>query len=311
MIFIFLDGVGIGDAQSYNPFFRQDFKVLRLVEGNLILTDGTSIKPIDAQLGVAGMPMSASGQTTLFTGINIPKLCNEHKFSFPNSLMRKYIKMHNIFGQLRTLGYSSHFINAYPLHDEIFSNKHITILDNGEFQFSDQVNSALQRMISVTSCMMICNGYRPYNETHLRNETAIYQDYTNLSLIERGLDVPQFSPEKAAAILYRASHSHHLTLYEYFQTDGHGHQCDMDSSLELIGQLDTFLNTLLQLADPAKDTIVLTSDHGNLEDLRNRYHTSNPVPLLAWGAQGDFLRSRIQSIADVTPAIVEFMKTFY
>jgi bisphosphoglycerate-independent phosphoglycerate mutase (AlkP superfamily) len=48
---------------------------------------------------------------------------------------------------------------------------------------------------------------------------------------------------------------------------------------------------------------VLTSDHGNMEDLSTGSHTRNPVPLLARGPQARRFAAA-ESIADVTPAIL-------
>ncbi len=58
--------------------------------------------------------------------------------------------------------------------------------------------------------------------------------------------------------------------------------------------------------DKKNDTLILTSDHGNLEDFYLRGHSRNPVPFLAWGRHGARLRQKIKcSITDVSPAILE------
>jgi len=54
------------------------------------------------------------------------------------------------------------------------------------------------------------------------------------------------------------------------------------------------------------DTFVLTSDHGNLEDLRIKTHTRNPVPLLVKGEVEYF--KDVESILDVTPSIVNHLQ---
>ena len=60
--------------------------------------------------------------------------------------------------------------------------------------------------------------------------------------------------------------------------------------------------------DGKSDTLVLTSDHGNLEDFHLRGHSRNPVPLLAWGRHGARLRERIDSLSDVAPAILDLFQ---
>jgi len=64
--------------------------------------------------------------------------------------------------------------------------------------------------------------------------------------------------------------------------------------------LDDFLAALL--GELLEDTlVVLTSDHGNLEDATTRRHTLNPVPLMAWGKDAEsFLQgmSRLDKVAE-------------
>jgi len=62
---------------------------------------------------------------------------------------------------------------------------------------------------------------------------------------------------------------------------------------------------LLQHLDLNETTVVLTSDHGNIEDLSVRNHTLNQVPTLIWGKERDFFASRIKSLTDITPLIVK------
>ena len=49
----------------------------------------------------------------------------------------------------------------------------------------------------------------------------------------------------------------------------------------LLETLDTVFGSLLSTWDYENGLILLTSDHGNLEDLSTRRHTRNDVPLLA------------------------------
>ena len=56
-----------------------------------------------------------------------------------------------------------------------------------------------------------------------------------------------------------------------------------------------------------RTTVILTSDHGNIEDLSIRNHTLNQVPTLAWGAGREHVRARVRSLADITPVIIELL----
>lgn len=101
LLLFFLDGVGIGEASDHNPFFEAKARFLPFFNGGNVLPDNTPVKPIDPLLGVEGTPQSATGQTSLYTGINIPALLGEHKGSYPNKTMRKVIKENNILHRLQ------------------------------------------------------------------------------------------------------------------------------------------------------------------------------------------------------------------
>ncbi len=58
-------------------------------------------------------------------------------------------------------------------------------------------------------------------------------------------------------------------------------------------------------ATTTADTLFLvTSDHGNLEDLAVATHTRNPVPLLAWGTAARSFIDGVTALDEVAPAIL-------
>ena len=306
LIFIFLDGVGIGLSAKNNPFFVAGADYLCFHENGLVLPDGTPIKAIDARLGVEGMPMSATGQTTLFTGINIPRIFNQHKDSYPDRLMRKIIKESNMFTRLKKNRLNVRFLNAYPECAHLFTPEHARILDDGEFQFSAAFKFHSRNSLSVTTCMLLSSFTIPFGEKDILREKALYHDYSNQSLLDRGLNLPVFSPEKAAEVAFNTSQDYDLILYEFFQTDMYGHGFELDQCLELIHNLNRFVKKLISYLDKEKNTLLITSDHGNLEDMLTPLHTLNPVPLLTWGHRSQELRKNIKNLTDVTPAVINF-----
>lgn len=72
----------------------------------------------------------------------------------------------------------------------------------------------------------------------------------------------------------------------------------------VLRRLDEFLMGIIKKIKPS-DTLVITSDHGNLEDLTTKTHTRNPVPLFVKGNTEPF--KNVKSITDVTPAILEVL----
>jgi hypothetical protein len=305
VIFIFVDGCGVGPADAGNPFSLANSLNLPFWWGAMALNDGTPIKAIDATLGIPGAPQSASGQTALFCGAEAAEIANRHRNGYPDRVMRRIIVKKNLLSLLAAKGASARYLNAYPLHDELFTARHVRIEPDGRLWFSPVFPERFKRMISVTSCMLLASGQRPFGEEDIRAGAALYQDYSNRQLIEQGLALPEFSPEQAARVLHGASRRFDFTLYEYFQTDLYAHRRPLEECIALIRGLDVLVGALLALLDPALDTFVLTSDHGNLEDYPLHGHSRNPVPLIAWGRHGGFLRGKIKSLSDVAPAIIE------
>jgi 2,3-bisphosphoglycerate-independent phosphoglycerate mutase len=142
------------------------------------------------------------------------------------------------------------------------------------------------------------------NVEDLRNDNAVFMDFTNRILIERGEDVVERSEEEAAAVLSKIVAQNRFTLYEYFITDKVGHAQDMKLARSVLTSLALFMRETLIRLDLERTTVILTSDHGNIEDLSSRNHTLHAVPTIVWGAQREQTATRIRNLADITPAIV-------
>ncbi len=101
-----------------------------------------------------------------------------------------------------------------------------------------------------------------------------------------------------------------LAFFEYWLTDYAGHEQNMDQAINLLESFDQVLGGLLATWDDAAGLVLLTSDHGNLEDLSTRRHTANPVPGLLIGAPE--LRQRfaegMHDLTDITPRIMKMIE---
>ena len=118
VLLIFVDGLGIGKRGPHNPLDRlsveeaEPIAIFRDEEPRL--SHGGVLVRTDACLGVEGRPQSASGQTTILTGVNAPAALGCHKQGFPNEALRTIIREHSIFLQLRRAGIEPNaFANAY------------------------------------------------------------------------------------------------------------------------------------------------------------------------------------------------------
>jgi hypothetical protein len=305
VIFLFIDGTGVGRADAGNPFFQAESLFLPFWQGAMTLRDNTPLTAIDATLGIPGIPQSASGQTALFCGARTRELANRHHNGYPDQHLRKIILKNNLLLSLKKNKVHARFLNAYPVYHDFFSARHIKINKDGRFWFSETFPDRFKKMISVTSCMLLATGAMPFTEKDILAKRALYQDYSNRQLISQGLELPEYSPVQAAEIIANTAKDYDFMLYEYFQTDIYAHRRSFADCIDLIRDLDNLLANLLARLDEKQDTLILTSDHGNLEDYHQRGHSRNPVPFLAWGKHGDKLRKQVKSLSDITPAILD------
>jgi hypothetical protein len=286
VLLFFIDGLGIGTRGAHNPFDGlSDAAPLAIFQNELpeLPFDGV-LATTDATLGVGGRPQSASGQTTILTGINAAAAIGSHKQGFPNRALLDIIREHSIFLQLKRNGVDSiTFANTYT--EQFFQRR--------------------PRWISATTAAVEAGDLRFNVVDDLRAGRAVFHDFTNALLIERGEVVKPRTPEEAGEVLATIAAAHNFTLYEYFITDKVGHAQDYDGARQVITLLAKFILSVLAKIDLQSTTLILTSDHGNIEDLSARNHTLNPVPTIVWGKDRQSIASRIKTLADITPAIVD------
>jgi 2,3-bisphosphoglycerate-independent phosphoglycerate mutase len=286
LLLFFIDGLGIGTRGPHNPFdgLVEAAPLAVFQDEPAEIPFAGILVPTDACLGVPGRPQSASGQTTILTGINAAAAIGAHKQGFPNQPLLDIIREHSIFLQLKKRGVDS-----------------ITFANTYTQQFFDR----RPRWTSATTAAVEAAGLRFNVVEDLKARRAVFHDFTNILLRERGETVSLRSPEEAASVLAEVVASHRFTLYEYFITDKIGHAQDYEAAQKTIPMLAKLIRSLLAKLDLEHTTVIMTSDHGNLEDLSVRNHTLNPVPTIAWGRHRASIAARIRSLTDITPAIVD------
>ena len=162
--------------------------------------------------------------------------------------------------------------------------------------------------LSVTTVATLVSGLSFFNTDDLRNEKSVYQDIIGDALREKVQDAPHFTPEKAGEIIGRQSQRYHFSLFEYFQTDKAGHSQDLKHARNILDRLERFLGAVLENVNLDNTLVILSSDHGNIEDLSFRGHTKNPAMTLLFGAGATEMSTRLFSILDIYPAITAFFE---
>jgi hypothetical protein len=297
VLFVFVDGVGIGpDDPDRNPFVRAWARGLvptlqRLVGGTpptlsnpQVQGLGGSAFPLDANLGVDGMPQSGTGQAALLTGVNAAKEYGRHFGPWTPVALRPLVQERSLLRRAQEAGHRVAFANAYPrgwstsrrsrriagpplaAQGANLLNRHEEALERGDAVASEIVNEGWRRHLGHTS-------------------------------------LPVVTPTEAGANLARIANSADLTLYAHYSTDTVGHRGTMDDAVEALVSLDGFIAGILsELPDGV--SMVLTSDHGNLEDTSGG-HTRNPALAITTGPAAGSWAGSLQAITDVTPAILE------
>ncbi|MDP4182394.1 MAG: alkaline phosphatase family protein [Bacillota bacterium] len=284
MIFIFIDGFGIGeDDSSKNPLKSEKARNIQYILNNF------SVIPTDACLGVSGLPQSATGQTAIFTGENASKVLGRHLSGQPTVTLKKMISRSNIFSELKKRGLNVTNSNVY--REEYLKMMH-------------DPKDRLHRP-SVTSVMTYSSGAQFRTTEDYNKGNGIYHDISGDILIKSGYDVELLTPEQAADRLYNISRHYDFTLYEHFMTDLIGHSADIKEAESVVEKLDAFLGSLLKLLNIEEDVLIITSDHGNIEDMSVKTHTYNNVPTIIIGKIPEGIKTQLKSLTDIMPFILE------
>jgi 2,3-bisphosphoglycerate-independent phosphoglycerate mutase len=269
VIFVFLDGLGLGPADDTNPLWLAPMPNLRrllggpLVAGTKVDRPGLLFKGIDALLGVQGVPQSATGQTALFTGVNAAQLVGQHLGAYPTGPLIEVINQHNILKRASERGYRATFANAYtPQYFQLVKER--------------------KRRHSATTLSVLAAGLPFRTLEDLKRGEAVYWDITNFYLAEH-LQAPMLiiEPEIAGQRLARLSRNHDLVLYESFLPDAVGHRKDRETAMEILDMLDRFFAGLLEEVEPTV-TVVMAATTVTWRNCRWGFTAQIPCPSWPW-----------------------------
>jgi len=285
-LLFFVDGIGVGlDDSDVNPLATGEFPPFHLTRsaqpkssvGAPALAYG-----LDACLGVAGLPQSATGQTAILTGVNAPEVMGRHISGFPGPTLRALLERHSVLKQVRESGRTASFLNAFGP------------------RFFEMPETA--RRLSATSLATLASGapFRTWND--LLEGRAVVHDLTHWSMRARGFHLPERAPEEAGAIIAREASTLDFALFEYFETDRAGHDQDRGRAIRCLADLTLALETVLANTDLARSVVVVASDHGNLEDLSIKTHTRNPAFFAVWGNVAGLPRP--ERLTDLVPFLL-------
>lgn len=296
VLFLFLDGVGIGAADgSRNPFLRARLPVLSGLLGGMLPTldrpdpdtPRARVLPLDARLGVEGLPRSGTGHAALLTGADAPAIFGRHFGPWVPSTLRPLVEEQSLLRKARDRGARVAFANASPR------------------RFLD---APLRRWAGPPLAARGA-GLLDRHEEALVAGDAVASEIVNTGWRERlGLrTAPDLGPRDAGAVLARIVDAHDLTLFAHYDTDLVGHRGGMEGAIAALERVDAFLGGIVD--GVARETLlVVASDHGNLEEVGGG-HTLNPAfgMVAVLGGRGPLPRcDRISTIRDIPGAVLEW-----
>lgn len=302
IFYVFIDGIGFGENDpEKNPFSRY-------AKGIFLPLGGKSLPPdcpprlrelvylkTDASMGIKGLPQSATGQTSLWTGINACRVLNRHMSGFPTFTLKRIIAKYSIVKVLEERGFKADLLNCYTPG------------------FAEHVKKN-PRQVSASTLIQMAGNKSLKGMDDLRAGKGLYMDISREFLRKFGRDyidkgdpiLEKQDPYKTGKEIIPAVRADHtLCIYEYFLTDKVGHKMSWTGAERCIEDLEEFLLGVLEAMDPEEDQLILTSDHGNLEDLSVDIHTLNPVPTILYGRYTEQMKDKILQLKDIPHAIYD------
>jgi 2,3-bisphosphoglycerate-independent phosphoglycerate mutase len=288
LLFLFLDGVGLGAKVDTNPFAVAKTPFLEsLLGGKLtrglepITTPEIVFRHLDAKLGFAGLPQSATGQTTLLTGKNGAEIMQGHYGPYPGPTLKQELDKGTLFSEIAGQNKPVTLTNLYP-------PGYFRAIETKQQKYNVPVYAAKQAGLE----LLRIDDYRAGN--------AISVDMTGEYLHRHDATLEPLSTLEMGKRLATIAGQHDFTFFDLWLTDQAGHRWSMSDCVTLVETLDAFVRGVVE--NLAAVTLVVTSDHGNLEDKAVKTHTLADVPLIAVGAEAKlFLEA--ESLLDVAPTI--------
>jgi hypothetical protein len=163
--------------------------------------DGLVLRAVDACLGIPGLPQSATGQTSLFTGVNAAALLGEHVTAHPTTRLRQVIAEHSLLKSAAEAGRSVFFANA---HSE---------------QFWQMIREGKRRLAASTLTAMAAGLQIPTLDDLARGRALLWDITHEIATTHLGYQLPLLEAGKAGARLAHLAAEFDLLLFESFLPD--------------------------------------------------------------------------------------------
>ena len=220
----------------------------------------------------------------------MPQLVGEHWGPRPNPPVADLIRRESVFAKLKARGLEAALLNAYP-------QRYFDAIRSGRRLHSAIPLAVAAADIPLLTTADLCAGRA------LSADLTGARWRTDLGISE----APLYTLRQAGQKLAELAQGRAFSFFEYWLSDYVGHRGTLAEARSLLAELDALLGGLLEAWDDEAGLIVITSDHGNLEDLSHRHHTLNRVPTLVIGAaRAAFVRG-LSDLTHLAPACLRFL----
>jgi 2,3-bisphosphoglycerate-independent phosphoglycerate mutase len=268
---LMLDGVGIANFHDQHPFQNQDIPTLTKLGISSVkhVTETEFVShPIDATLGVEGLPQSGTGQTTLLTGVNAAKVMDRHYGPWPGPSLKPLLEQ-SLPVQLSKAGLTVRLANHYPQ------------------RYLEAIESGKRKLNAIAFAMTLAGAKLEYGIPPMLTNP---DDPDSTSLEQVKTWGQEFMGSTA-----------NLTIFDAWWSDHLGHHGTLLEAQDHVRRLEVFVTSALE-ARENNTLFMVTSDHGNFEDIGIKTHTFAPVPLVAFGA-GALGFKDVTDLTGVAPAL--------
>lgn len=296
VLIFFMDGVGLGDDDPLiNPFVSAVMPNLAGLLGRAdwylqgrgrVESARATLVPVDATLGLPGRPQSATGQAAILTGRNVPKLVGEHYGPKPNPAVAAVIEAGTLFHEVAQAGGRAALLTPYP-------EGYFAAVDSGK------------RLYSAVPLAVTSAGWPLFSDVELRDGRAVSPGFTGRAWRELlGYDdIPLLSLAEAGRRIAALAAEYDFSFFEHWPSDRLGHRGTLAEAVAHLEMIDAVLGGLLAAWDVERGLLIITSDHGNIEEKDHRQHTRNPVPAILVGRGQAQAARQIDNLTDIARVV--------
>ena len=139
----------------------------------------------------------------------------------------------------------------------------------------------------------------------LRNGRSVSPDFTAQGWHDHlgYTDIPLLTLPQAGQHIAHIARDYHFSFFEHWPTDMRGHRGSLAEAVAHLESIDAVIGGLLSAWDDEQGLLIITSDHGNIENKNHRKHTRNRVPTILIGKNHAQLAPHIHDLTDIAPAV--------